>query len=217
MPTDIIAGHVKVVDGTKKPEDYSTNRVVEVMLAFTNEGTDYRLILEQAGNAASAEVARLLGGEAPKVTKPRTPKPPTATTATATKANTDPLAGGEATVVPAKANTDPLAGSGQAISTGGERVDPNASKGGDDILSGGGTPAKGGDDILSSTAPQITDSDLSNAIVKTNGATKNSHAIRALIGQYVPQDGRVHQAVEIPQEKRSAFLAELGKVKAAEA
>lgn len=70
------------------------------------------------------------------------------------------------------------------------------------------------DDVLQSAPVEVTDKDLTAHISKHNEKTKNAVEIRKLIGVYTPQDGLKHSAVEIPQEKRSAFLVELAKIAA---
>lgn len=70
------------------------------------------------------------------------------------------------------------------------------------------------DDVLQSAPVEVTDKDLTGHISKHNEKTKNTPEIRKLIGVYTPQDGLKHSAVDIPQEKRGAFLVELAKIAA---
>lgn len=200
-------GHVVIKDGTKGPLDYSPNREVEVSISFsTDTRSDLDAITREAAKVCDEVVNEKLGrgteAKTPKATVARTKKPPSQDAVTSVQApvpQADPsLIGSEPTVVPA---------SGQAISTGAERVDPNAKPGGD--------PA-GMDDVLAPVAPTaITDTHLMSAITRRNAETTNALAIRGLIGQYVPQDGKHHGAADIEQDKRQAFLLELDKVQKA--
>lgn len=223
MASDITGGLVRIEDGIKKAEEYAPARKVVVELHFSNEnGTDYRLLLEQASNAANAKVAELLGkdvrdaslaGTNVKPRKPPTPKsqepaasparPVADTPAVASVPAGAATDGGGAGPLPQfldRAKADPADMGAQAIQTGGERNDPAAMTQAD------------ADVALMSAPKEVTDKELTTEIGKVNQATKNTPAIRKLIGEYCPQDGKVHQAAEIPQEKRAAFLIELAKV-----
>ena len=57
------------------------------------------------------------------------------------------------------------------------------------------------------TATEITDQDLLDATQKKQGEIKNSVAIKAVIGHYTPPPAAL---ATIPQEKRGAYLKELG-------
>ncbi len=70
------------------------------------------------------------------------------------------------------------------------------------------------DDVLTGASAPMKDEDLLKHITKVNEATKNTPAIRVLIGKYTPQDGAKHSAVEIAQDKRAAFLLELNAIPA---
>jgi hypothetical protein len=188
-------GYVKVRDGNKAPQDYGVNREVECSISFSTEvRADLEAITKEAARVADEVVNEKLGrvaGEAPKKTGGRkaADKPPAATTAASPAAIVaDPAAIVE--VKPAEVK--------QAIQTGGERVDPAGMT----------------DDVFSSTveARVINDNELMSAITRKNGETKNSAAIRALIGKYVPQDGKPHQASEIEASKRQGFLTELDTI-----
>jgi hypothetical protein len=207
MTSDITSGLVRIEDGVKRAEEYAPPRKVVIELRFENaNGTDYRLLLEQASNAANAKVAELLGTKivaakppTPRKQEPAAPLPPTQATHPAeasavTAAPASVTQGGDAGPIPdhLKRTADPAA---MAISTGDERHDPAAMP-----------------DVMTSQPKEVTDVELTTAIGRKNGETKNTPAIRALIGRYVPQDGKVHQAAEIEQGKRGAFLIELAKV-----
>lgn len=192
MTTDITGGLVRIKDGVKKQEDYAPSREVTVELRFDNvEGTDYNLILDQACNAANRKVAELLGkSQAADVKPEKAPK--------ATKAAKPPSADPAGMVETKAVVADPGSVTGQAISTGGERVDPGVM-----------ADAAKVEDVFTSAPAEINDNHLMSAITRKNAETKNALAIRALIGKYVPQDGKPHQAAEIEKGKRQAFLTEL--------
>lgn len=184
-------GYVKIKDGNKGPLDYSPNREVEVSISFSTDArADLEAITMHAANVADGVVNDKLARTTETVKPARKTKPPTAAPAVEqkpAKADADPAGMGEPTVVPA---------SGQAISTGDERKDP----------------ASVGEDIFTSAPAPVTDTHLMSAITRRNAETTNALAIRTLIGKYVPQDGKHHQAHEIEQDKRQAFLTELDKV-----
>ena len=73
-------------------------------------------------------------------------------------------------------------------------------------------PGAIGDDVFTSAPTEVTEKALTDAIGHTNGATKNTLAIRALIGKYTAQDGKKHQSSEIAADKRAGFLEELKHV-----
>lgn len=201
-------GTVRVKDGNKAPQDYGVNREVEVSISFfCDSAGQLDDFVDRAAKAADAKVNELLG----RTTEPK-PERQRRTTVPKVEKTADPAA---MTVEPAKkenpvaadpkpgkAAADPAAmteaapASGQAISTGEERSDPAAMDA----------------SLFSSTVPTISDNDLMATITQHNAKTKNAPAIRALIGKYVPQDGKPHQAAEIVQEKRQAFKDELGKI-----
>lgn len=66
-------------------------------------------------------------------------------------------------------------------------------------------------DIFSGLPGEITDATITLAITDKNHQTKNHLAIRKLIGQYAPPPGH---SSKIPQDKRAAFLVELGNISA---
>lgn len=197
-------GYVKVKDGNKGPLDYSPNREVEVSISFsTDVRSDLKAITQEAAQVADDVVNEKLGRstEQPKAraTRAKADKPPTAPTAAA-PAPTVATEAKVATADPAAIGETAPAQSGQLISTGGDRNDP---------------AAMGLDDLMKPVAPApITDSHLMAAITRTNAKFENKQApaIRALILQYVPKDGKHHQAHEIEQDKRQAFLLELDKI-----
>lgn len=209
-------GYVKIKDGNKGPLDYSPNREVEVSISFsTDTRGDLDGITREAAKVADDVVNEKLGRSAEPAKTPTTrkTKPPTADKAVVltgpetphklpekAKVEADPAGMGEGvTVIPAT--------SGQAISTGGERNDPAAM--------GGEKKEDGLGDLLGPQAPApVTDQHLMAAITRRNSETgqTNAHGIRSLILQYVPQDGKHHQAYEIPAEKRQGFLLELDKI-----
>lgn len=200
-------GYVKVRDGNKAPQEYGVNREVEVQISFSTETrADLEAITKEAARVADDVVNDKLGRVAGEVKKAGTrkaaDKPPAANANVASVASVAAVADvkgadlggvGGVTVVPAETK--------QAIQSGGERNDPASL-----------------DDVLGVVAPRvITDNELMSGITRKNGETKNSAAIRALIGQYVPQDGKPHQASEIAADKRQAFFDELEKVQKAAA
>lgn len=204
-------GYVKVRDGNKAPQDYGVNREVECSISFSTEvRADLEAITKEAARVADDVVNEKLGrvaGEAKAATtrKNKADKPPAANgnaspaaiVAEVKSGLADLGAVGGVTVVPAEVK--------QAIQTGGERVD---------------TAAIGAvDDVFSSVveARVINDNELMSAITRKNAETKNSGAIRTLIGKYVPQDGKPHQAAEIEASKRQGFLTELDTVQKAAA
>lgn len=209
-------GTVRVKDGNKAPMDYGVNREVEVSISFF---TDDQKALESMANHAADVADRIVHnklqpvvaiagaaavvetGKPGRKTKDKLPTPaaandnkadPAAITVEAVKAKPT-----EATSSDGKADPASMGGGeAQAIQTGGERVDPGAVD----------------ESLFTSAPPAITDNDLMATITRKNAETKNSAAIRAMIGRYVPQDGKPHQAVEIPQENRAAFKLELDTV-----
>lgn len=68
------------------------------------------------------------------------------------------------------------------------------------------------DDLLGAAETEITDADIQNKIVATNGVIKNPKAIRDLIAKYVTAPKR---ATDIPKELRSKFFGELEQLKPA--
>lgn len=204
--SDQFNGTVRVKDGNKAPQDYGVNREVEVTISFFCDSADnLDDFVSRAAKAADAKVNELLGRTAEagkperqkRTTVPKVEKgdPAAMTVEPAKKENA-------VAVDPKPGKADPAAmtetapASGQAISTGEERSDPAAMD----------------TSLFSSTVPTISDNDLMATITQHNAKTKNAPAIRALIGKYVPQDGKPHQAAEIVQEKRQAFKDELGKI-----
>lgn len=202
-------GTVRVKDGNKGPVDFSPNREVEVTISFAvDEGGNLKATAEQAASLAddivNEKLGRAEGAKPARVTKTKADKPPAVEKASPA-AVVEQKAAASPAIVEQKVAASPsdlstVAEVKQAIQTGGERVDPAAI----------------GDDPLFSSAVEarvINDNELMSAITRKNAETnKNSSAIRALIGQYVPQDGKPHQAAEITADKRQAFLTELEKV-----
>lgn len=189
MPINITNGSVSVEDGTKASEDYTPARKVRVELHFDNPTADD---INTAGDLASAQVDRLLGrttaataAEATKRTR-RTKEQIAADEAAKNSApSADPLDGLEPTK-PAEAAPPPA-----------EEVDELAG-----LLGGAGVPP----------AEEITDVALTEAVTKTNAATRNPPAIRALVDSYNPDPTKTFQLRQIPQEKRAEFLKKLGEI-----
>ena len=194
---------------TVKTGDYENKRA-EASFSFTvADGEDHEEVADRASNLAYYHTHRLLGlqssaeapsdATAPEVTDrstaakrgPRSAKAPTPPPAPAPAPKTDPAAVTEAApVVPGIA--EPAAVS-----------EPSA-------------PAKPAtdpatvappDDLMTAAPSVITDKDLAEAVTRTNAKIKNAMAIRQLIGKYVTPPQAVH---DIPQDKRQAFLTQLG-------
>lgn len=188
MPINITNGSVSVEDGTKASEDYTPARKVRVELHFDNPTADD---INTAGDLASAQVDRLLGrtataAEATKRTR-RTKEQIAADEAAKNSApSADPLDDLEPSK-PAEAAPPPPA----------EEVDELAG-----LLGGAGVPP----------AEEITDVALTEAVTKTNAATRNPPAIRALVDSYNPDPTKTFQLRQIPQEKRAEFLKKLGEI-----
>lgn len=198
-------GYVKVRDGNKAPQDYGVNREVEVSISFVVE--DENKLEATAKKAATVaddivneKLNRTAGEPAKAPTKRGGAKPEKPPVDPASIVQT-PASSPAAVAADPAAIVETKPASGQAISTGGERNDPAAMGGAAEDAS-----------LFTSAVEEINDNHLMSAITRTNAATKNSGAIRALIGKYVPQDGKPHQAAEIEKDKRQAFLLELDKV-----
>jgi hypothetical protein len=196
-------GTVRVKDGNKAPVDYGVNREVEASISFfVDDAARLDAVARLAANVADSIVNEKLGRAADKAVSSKavvevSPEKPERRTRVP-KAETKET----------KPATDPAAMPGaepqQAIQTGGERVNPESKADAADMA--------GLDDVLTGSVPVITDNDLMATITQHNAKTKNAAAIRALIGKYVPQDGKPHQAAEIEQSKRQAFKDELAKI-----
>ena len=209
MSGTISGGVIKFERRIKTGEFEHKHAAAEI--SFTaEEGGDPTIITNHAGDIAAHQVHCLLA-------KPFDP--------TAVLTDKDHLAA--AATSAAKGKDKKAAAKPPAPSTGTAQADP-AAIGGDEpaktqtaasaqpvaTQQGNAADPAALDDLLGSAPREINDVELTTAISKKNGETKNALAIRQLIGTYTPQDGQKHQAAEIAQDKRAAFLAELDKVPA---
>lgn len=194
-----VTGGVVKYERRVKTGDFEHKHAAAEISFSVPEGENDTKIIDQAGALAHGQVHRLLGtisgGTDGKTDKdrlaeaagaPAEGKKTRAAKPPATPPAADPGAMDVAQEQPAK--TEPA------------KPEPAAADPGD--LS----------DVLSSAPAEVSDADLTAKIGRVNAATKNPTAIRVLIGKYTPQDGNKHQAAEIPQDKRQAFLAELDTV-----
>jgi len=160
-----------------------------------------------AGDGAKEAVAARRGRRA--TTPPPNPEP-------AAGEEFDPLKAGEAGAdAGSSSQAEVQAGSADA----GE-FDPlsgsNGGSAGSELKSDDTSIVTAEDDIFSAEAEAVSDETLMSNITAKNAETKNTQAIRKLIGKYTPQDGKPHTAKEVPADKRQAFLIELAAVPKAE-
>lgn len=203
----ITHGHVSIEDGKKANEEFAPARKVRVELHFeTPEGGDHDAVITAAGDTAHAHVNRLLGisGALPAAA-PATPVKPTATTkkAAAPKTPAAPEPGSKAALEAA------------AIAELSAPAKPVL-----DQVTGAIAPAEETDDlsdILGESAPvPISDKELGDACIAKANKMKtvsgwDSKKIRALMEEYTGAPGK--RVVEIPAEKRRAFLDALEALK----
>ncbi len=193
---NITNGVVSVEDGTKKSEEYSPARKVRVELSFAvPEGSDGAAVASEAGDAASAEVARLLGippsAKPAKVAKPVKAEPAKEPVKIG-PSDKDKLAAAAGLPV-----DDGLGGATEPTK---EPAKPAVVE--DDL-----------NDLLGLEAPKpVTNAELVDAAQKKNNAMKKIDPkwapvkIRELCVKYAGADKHFR---DIPVEKRAAFLKDL--------
>jgi hypothetical protein len=192
-----ITGGTVSIEETKQITDYSPRKVRVELHFAAEEGRDAEAILDHASAVALKKVAELLAGQAKVTAAVATPP---RTKADIEKEVIENL-GAKETVTPPKpprkkvetktAEADPLG----ETTTKAPAADP------DDLSDLGIDPPK-------ATVAEITDAILMSKITAAAGETKNAVAIRKLVGDYT---GNVagKKAVEIPQDKRGAFIEAL--------
>ncbi len=193
---NITNGVVSVEDGTKKSEEFSPPRKVRVEFTFAvPEGGDGAAVAKEAGDAASAEVARLLGLK-PAAAKKADKTPPVAPAAPAKPVLSDKNKLAAEAGLPVD---DGLGGANEPVKPAPALVEDNL------------------DDLLGPEAPKpITDAELTDAAQKKNKAQKDKDPkwspvkIRELCVKYAGADKHFR---DIPADKRAAFLKELDALK----
>lgn len=200
----------KVLFGrTVKTGDYENKRV-DVELAFSvGDNEDYKAILDLAAAQAHAKAHEMLGLREKPLATPapapvEQPKPAEAKPQSGPVVET---AGPKEADAKKRAKKPPVVADPAAVDVVAEQPKPAEPEPAND-------PAAVVEEEWAGAPAEITDADLMAAITKKNGEIKQPQAIRNLIGKYVPAP---KPAREIPQDKRQAFLAELGALKPAQA
>lgn len=194
---NITNGVVSVEDGTKKSEEYAPPRKVRVEFTFAvPEGEDGIVVAKAAGDAASAEVARLLGVKVAAVKKDKTPAAPAVMEA---KVSTDK----DKLAAEAGLPADDGLGASEHVKSATKQTPAVI----EDNL----------DDLLGPEAPKpITDAELTDAAQRKNKVQKEKDPkwspvkIRELCVKYAGADKHFR---DIPADKRAAFLKELDALK----
>lgn len=216
---NIDEGTVSFEDGDKaadKTDQYDVSRKVRVELKFSVfEGQDGVEVLRFTGDAARAEVARLLGGKAPAVSAPQGEAQAGEPTKR-TRRTKEQIAADEA-AKQAGAPTTGVSGGAQtsADPAAVEDFDPTAEIPATETTDDGLDLSEFDVQPEAEVDEVITDADLNSAVQKKNGELGDPPRIRELIGSYNPDPKSVFQLRQIPAGKRREFLDKLAALKKA--
>jgi hypothetical protein len=188
----------------------------EATISFTiaaDDGGDAQASVQQAGDLAFAHVHRLLGVIAPTLAGHKDVLSSIVAQAEAMTGRVD-LAVASAkeagTVKPPKATKPPTPP--KAADPAG--FDEPGSEAAEDKAAKAHDAAAMEEDEFTGTPKEVTDTDLTTACGQAKQRLGGPvEPIKKLIGRYTPQDGKHYMLIDIPQDKRAAFLLELKALK----